>query len=106
MKKLIPLLLLVAVLAGCAATPKARTYQFRSSYVAVLTSIDQLTLVNKITPAQAVQIQKLRPIGDAAESAIVALQVSGGSAYDAALTAADAVLSQLIAIEAESKKGK
>ena len=106
MKKLIPLILLVVFVAGCAGTPAARTFQFRQSYVAVLTGLDGLVLANKISPKQAVEIQKLRPIADAAEKAVIALESSGGSSYTAAIDAANAVLAQLIAIELEAKKVK
>ena len=106
MKKLLSLVLVVSFVAGCVGTPAAKTFQFRQSYVAVLTGLDGLVLANKITPKQAVEIQKLRPIADAAEKAVIALETSGGSSYTAAIDAANAVLAQLIAIELEAKKVK
>ena len=106
MKKLLPLILIVAMLAGCAGTSASKTYQFRQSYVAVLGGLDTLVLANKITPKQAVELQKLRPIADAAETAVVALQSSGGNSFQAAIDAAMTVLNQLIAIETEAKKAK
>ena len=92
MKKLLSLVLLVSFVAGCVGTPAAKTFQFRQSYVAVLTGLDGLVLANKISPKQAVEIQKLRPIADAAEKAVIALESSGGSSYTAAIDAVAGVM--------------
>lgn len=102
-RTLIACVLLLSFVGGCATTPAAKTYQFRETYVATLTAIDQLAVAGKLSKDQAVQIQQLRPIGDAAEKAVVALQANGGSAYDAAFNAAQAVLNQLIAVQVAAK---
>lgn len=103
-KPLIASILLLAMLAGCAGSPKAKAYAFHRSYTAVLTSIDQAAHANKIPPQAARDILLLRPIADAAEKAIDDSKAVGGATFNAALDAGQRVLDQLIA--AYSKGGK
>lgn len=93
------LLLLIALAApGCAQDPVTQAYQTRQSYVLGLQTLDGLTVAQKISPAQAKEILALRPIADAAEKALDS-QTPGTAAWNAALTAFQAAVKQLLTVQ-------